>query len=147
LVFVYPRDCFPILQQTSNLIRCELEVFFDRDNDRSWPDIMLPYLESLRIDQCSASPVTDFLEKFIVPALRSLKIPEGFLGSNPIESLTAFISKSNCKLEEVHITRRCSLRQDSYRKAFPLIRQFSFDDEDNSSDSGSSNVEHNSDSE
>jgi hypothetical protein len=91
--------------------------------------------------------VTDFLETFIIPALRSLKIPEEFLEPNPVDSLSGFISKSGCKLEEVHITRRRSLRQDSYRKAFPLIHQFSFDEEDNSSDSGSSNVEYNSDSE
>jgi hypothetical protein len=146
LLFVYPRDCFPILQQTSNLIRCELEVFFDRDNDQSGPDITLPYLESLSIDQCGVSLVTDFLEIFIVPALRSLKIPEYFIDPNPIESLKVFISKSGCKLEEVHITGWRSLPQDSYRKAFPLIRRFSFDGEDDSSDSDALGVEDNSDS-
>jgi hypothetical protein len=91
--------------------------------------------------------VTDFLETFIVPALHRLKISEEFLGPSPIDSLTAFISKSGCKLEEVHITGRCSLRPDSYRKAFPLIHQFSFDDEDNSSDSDSSDIGGDSDSE
>jgi hypothetical protein len=68
--------------------------------------------------------VIDFLKTFIVPALRRLKIPEDFI--DPIESLTEFISKSGCKLEEVHITGRRSLPQDSYRKAFPSIPKFSF---------------------
>jgi hypothetical protein len=143
---VYPRQCVTILQKTSNLVYCKLVVYFDSDGQPR-PDIALPYLESLSIDQYDATPVTDFLKTFIVPALRSLKTREEILGASPIESLTVFISKSGCKLEEVHITRRCSLPQDSYRKAFPLIHRFSFDEGDNSSDSGSSNVEHNSDSE
>ncbi|KAJ7866335.1 hypothetical protein B0H13DRAFT_2352541 [Mycena leptocephala] len=140
---VYPRDCVPILQKTTNLVHCKLEVSFDSDNDEPGLDITLPYLESLSIDQY---PVTDFLEKFIVPALRSLKIPEDFIEPDPIQSLTGFISKSGCKLEEVHITGERSLPQDSYRKAFPSIRRFSFDNEDDSSDCDASDVEDNSDS-
>jgi hypothetical protein len=124
-----------------------LEVFFDRDNDRSWPDITLPYLESLSIDQCDASSATDFLQIFIVPALRSLKIPEEFLKPNPVDLLSGFISKSGCKLEEVHITGPCSIRQDSYHQAFPSICKFSFDDEEESSDSEASDVDSDSDSE
>jgi hypothetical protein len=127
LLNVYPRECGPILQTTSNLIRCELEVYFDRGNVRFGPDITLPYLESLSIDRCGSRPVTDFLESFIVPALRSLKIPEQLLEPDPIQSLTGFISKSSCKLEKVHISDLRSFRPDSYRKAFPLIHRFSFD--------------------
>jgi hypothetical protein len=103
-------------------------------------------LESLSIDQCGATPVTDLLGTFIVLALLRLKIPEDFVGPNPIDSLTGFISKSGCKLEELHIDRPRSLRQDSYCKAFPLIRKFSFDNEDDSSDCDASDVEDNSDS-
>jgi hypothetical protein len=64
-----------------------------------------------------------------------------------IQSLTGFISKSGCKLEEVHISGPCSFRQDSYRMAFPSICKFSPDDEEESSDSDASDVEDNSDSE
>ncbi|KAJ7866342.1 hypothetical protein B0H13DRAFT_2561468 [Mycena leptocephala] len=141
---VYPCECVPILQKTTNLVHCKLEVSFDSDNDEPGLDITLPYLESLSIDQYA---VTDFLEKFIVPALRSLKIPEDFIEPDPIQSLTGFISKSGCKLEEVHITGERSLPQDSYCKAFPSIRQFSFDGEDDPSDSDCSDLEDNSDSE
>ncbi|KAJ7834300.1 hypothetical protein B0H13DRAFT_223460 [Mycena leptocephala] len=146
----YPRECVPVLQKTFNLVCCQLSMkfCFDSDNDQPQPDIVLPYLESLRIGQYGASPVTDFLETFIVPALRSLKIPEEFLRPSPIDSLTGFISKSGCKLEEVHIGSDLrSLRQDSYRQAFPSIRKFSFDSEDDSSDSDASDVEDNSGSE
>jgi hypothetical protein len=89
--------------------------------------------------------ITNLLGTFILPALRSLEIPEEFLESNPVASLSGFVSKSGCKLEEVHITGRCSLPQDSYRQAFPSIRKFSFDGENDSSDSFS-DIEDNSNS-
>ncbi|KAJ7827568.1 hypothetical protein B0H13DRAFT_2439230 [Mycena leptocephala] len=148
LLRVYPRQCVPILQKTTNLVHCKLEVSFDSDTDQPGPDITLLYLESLSIDQCSATPVTDFLETFIVPALHRLKIPEAFIGPNAIDSLTGFISKSGCKLEEVYISSdQRLLRQDSYCQAFPSIRKFSFDGEDDPSDSDFSDLEDNSDSE
>ncbi|KAJ7827567.1 hypothetical protein B0H13DRAFT_2439228 [Mycena leptocephala] len=149
LLNVYPRQCVPILQKTSNLVRCELEVWFDSDNHEHGPDITLRCLESLTlVDPGINGPVIGFLETFIVPALRRLKIPEEFLGPSPIDSLTGFISKSDCKLAEVHIgSDPRSLRQDSYRQAFPSIRKFSFGGEDDPSDSDSSDLEDNSDSE
>jgi hypothetical protein len=90
------------LQKTTNLVHCELEVYFDDENDQPGPDIPLLCLESLAVDT-GINPVTGFLGTFIVPALRRLKIPEGFIEPDPIESLTAFISKSGCKLEEAQI--------------------------------------------
>jgi hypothetical protein len=136
LLSVAPWECVPILQKTSNLVHCELKVYFDSDGQPG-PDIPLPCLESLTLVDANGS-VTDFLETFIVPALRSLKIPEEFLEPNPIESLARFISKSGCKLEEVHITGWRSLPQDSYRKEFPSILMFSLQGEGVSSDSDSS---------
>jgi hypothetical protein len=143
---VYPRECVPVLQKTTNLVHCKLEVSFDSDTDQPGPDVPLPCLQSLALVDACNGPVTDFLETFIVPALRSLKIPEDFIEPDPIQSLTGFISKSGCKLEEVHITGERLLPQDSYRQAFPSIRQFSFDNEDDSSDCDASDVEDNSDS-
>ncbi|KAJ7871593.1 hypothetical protein B0H13DRAFT_2554358 [Mycena leptocephala] len=128
LLYVYPRECVSVLQKTANLVHCELGVCFDRGTDEPGPDITLPYLESLVISGLDDS-VTDLLGTFIVPALRSLKIPELFIDPNPVESLTGFISKSSCQLEEVHITGPRSLPMQSYREAFPSIRMFSFDDE------------------
>jgi hypothetical protein len=145
LFSVFRHDCDSILQQTSNLVRCvlQLEGMYG-DNDQPGPDITLPYLESLSIDQYDATPVTDFLETFIVPALRRLEIPEACLGTSPLDSLTGFISKAGCKLEKVYINGPRSFRQNSYRKAFPLIRRFSFDGEDDSSGSDALGVEDNS---
>jgi hypothetical protein len=145
LLNVYPRECILVLQKTLNLVHCELEVYFDSVNVHPGPDIPLPYLESLVISELD-SPVTDFLTTFIVPALRHLEIPEDFIEPDPIQSLTGLISKSGCKLEEVHITGQRLLPQDSYRQAFPSIRHFSFDNEDDSSNCDAPDVEDNSDS-
>ncbi|KAJ7871576.1 hypothetical protein B0H13DRAFT_2554310 [Mycena leptocephala] len=128
LVRVYPRESVPVLQKTSNLVRCQLELCVDHGNDQPGPDIPLPCLESLTLADAGSGPVIDFLETFIVPALRRLEIPEGFLGPNPIDSVTGFVSKSRCKLAELHIDGPRSLPKQSYRKAFPSIRKFSFSD-------------------
>ncbi|KAJ7850361.1 hypothetical protein B0H13DRAFT_2360751 [Mycena leptocephala] len=136
LLGLYPSECVPILQQTSSLIRFKL-LLPDLGFDGLEPDIALPCLESLTLElaEPGARPVTDFLKTFIVPALRSLEIPEQFFEPNPIESLTVFISKSGCKLEEVHITDPRSVPESSYLEAFPSIPRFSFSDEESSNSS------------
>jgi hypothetical protein len=65
--------------------------------------------------------VPHWLETFIVPALRSLEVPERFIGPNPVESLTSFIVKSGCKLQEIYITGEKSVTEGLYREAFPSI--------------------------
>ncbi len=80
-------------------------------------------------------PAIDFLRTLIVPALRSLEISEGFLYVSAIQSLTAFISRSGCKLEEVHITGPRSVPESSYLEAFPSIPRFSFSDKESSNSS------------
>ncbi|KAJ7850086.1 hypothetical protein B0H13DRAFT_57110 [Mycena leptocephala] len=148
---VYPHECVPVLQQTSNLIHCELELFH-RSPDHQLADIMLPYLESLTLKDPEDVPVTGYLQTLIVPTLRSLTVPESFLEPNPIDSLTSFISKSSCKLQQVRITGERTVTKNSYRRAFPSIPEFAFDgryynetahDEDSEveNDSDSSDVE------
>jgi hypothetical protein len=71
-------------------------------------------------DQISA-----YIGSFMFPALRCLEIPERLLGSDPIRWLTSFISKSGCKLQEMHVTDTRFIPEDSYRKAFPSIPKLS----------------------
>ncbi|KAJ7684234.1 hypothetical protein DFH06DRAFT_1155082 [Mycena polygramma] len=122
---VFPSECTPILQQTPNLVYCKLDLIHE-DDDLHEPDIRFPRLESLSFVE-GLDPVTGYIETFIVPALRNLKIPDSFLGPDRIGTLASFISKSGCNLRKVHIGGKLSLPAASYREAFPSIAKFAFD--------------------
>jgi hypothetical protein len=126
---VFPHQCVPILQQTPDLVHCDLCLFPVFDETDDLPDITLPRLESLTLKEQhkNATGIVGFLDSFIVSALRSLQITEELLGMNPISALTSFISKSGCELQEVHIIGERSTGQNAYRTAFPSIQRFSFD--------------------
>ncbi|KAJ7629784.1 hypothetical protein DFH06DRAFT_1480328 [Mycena polygramma] len=125
---LHPHGCIPILAETRNLVHCELYVlnFHESDTDPR-RDINLPCLRALTLVHSGGAPARGFHAMFVVPALRSLKMPENFLAPNRLESLTAFISKSGCKLEELHFTGKRLLPKKSYRQAFPSLRKLAFD--------------------
>ncbi|KAF7356418.1 F-box domain-containing protein [Mycena venus] len=125
--YVYPSECFPILQQTSNLVHCCMNLCLDPGNDELEPDITLSRLESLILGTPPDSGMMRYLEALLVPALRSIKIPERFLGPNPIESLASFVAKSGCKLEQVHVTSVTSVPEPTYCGALlPTVQEFTF---------------------
>ncbi|KAJ7909014.1 hypothetical protein B0H13DRAFT_645669 [Mycena leptocephala] len=124
LNWVFPHEFFPILQQTLNLVHCELKVG-GAHRDQSKPDTRLLRLESLTLNNFTGD-VEGYLDAFLVPALLNLEISEPFLCANPIDSLALFISKSGCKLQKMHITDTKIITSGSYRQAFPSI-QFFFD--------------------
>jgi hypothetical protein len=119
-------DCTLVLQKTTNLVHCRLRLDLSGTTGRDQSDIVLPFLEFLTFDRHDRLPVTRYLTTFIVPALCSLEIPELSLGPNPIGSLQSFISKSGCRLQEVHITGKRTVSEDSYRVAFPSVQKLSF---------------------
>ncbi|KAJ7148419.1 hypothetical protein C8R43DRAFT_518377 [Mycena crocata] len=123
-----PSECTPILQQTTNLVHCELTLLEDDVSEDSEPDVSLPYLESLVMDAADDDdgPVTGYLDTLITPALRKLEIQDAYLGSSPIHSLASFISTSGCKLQELQIVGRLSVHEYSYHNAFPSIPEISF---------------------
>ncbi|KAF7343915.1 F-box domain-containing protein [Mycena venus] len=145
-------QCVTILQQTTNLVHCHLYLWMYVDSEvfeRS--NITLLYLESLTFNPL-CDPVTESLNCFIVPALRTLEIPESLLDTSSINSLKSFITKSRCSLQNVCITGQRTIHEDSYRMAFPSVPNFSFpgryirqttDDED-SGDESNSDDEHGS---
>jgi hypothetical protein len=107
-------------------VYCALELYSDPNHRQ--PDITLPDLKSLTLiaPKRTSLPRMNDLQIFIVPALLSLKIPERFLGLDPIDSLTSFMSKSGCTLQEVCIAGKRLFTKSSYHSAFPLIRTFLF---------------------
>ncbi|KAF7334504.1 F-box domain-containing protein [Mycena venus] len=128
LLSVYPSECVPILQQALNLVHCSIGACLEVGNEHPVPDIRLPSLESLILEDPAPFPLTGFLQKFLVPALHSLEISERSLGPNPIESLASFISKSGCELQQLRITGYGDLAvsEASYRTAFPSVPRMSF---------------------
>ncbi|KAJ6589381.1 hypothetical protein B0H19DRAFT_1226915 [Mycena capillaripes] len=114
---VAPCEYVPLLRQTLNLVRCDLDTFNDGELDMHGLNIRLPYLESLTF---KGEPVLGCLEIFVVPTLRRLEIPELFLAPNPIEALASLVSRSGCELQEVCIMGS-RLPPDSYHQAFPIL--------------------------
>ncbi|KAJ7659278.1 hypothetical protein DFH06DRAFT_1327105 [Mycena polygramma] len=108
LIAKSPSECTQILLQTPNLVHCELMLSCETVPQ---PDIYLPHLQRLILG-ChyieGDDPETEYLHSFVVPGLRSLQIPENFLGPDPIATLEAFLPKSQCKLYELHITGKRS---------------------------------------
>ncbi|KAJ7186642.1 hypothetical protein C8R46DRAFT_277224 [Mycena filopes] len=126
---VFPSECAPILQQTPYLVHCALTLFCDDPAADAPSQISLLHLESLtmmerQVDE--ALPVTGYLETFFVPALSRLRVPESFLGPDPIEYLRSFTSNSASKLQDVVITGDEIKFIDAYQGAFPSIGRFSF---------------------
>jgi hypothetical protein len=155
--------CVAILQQTTMLVHCVLELF-TLGLVVSYPVLItLPCLESLVVKarpglNLGAEPESGgFLRSFIVPALRSLELDEKFLGlgSDPIASLESFISQSGCRLQRVRIRGRRMKRtlRKSRVHAFLHIPDFSFtrsrarvSSDDESSESSSDDFTSGSDS-
>ncbi|KAJ7176294.1 hypothetical protein C8R43DRAFT_556689 [Mycena crocata] len=102
---ICPDECAPILQQTLNLVHCELDLsfWFSTADDQLDIHILLPLLESLVIKPQPSHYVEEYLETsgFVVPSLRILHVSEALLGENPIQTLASFISKSGCLLKEL----------------------------------------------
>ncbi|KAJ7161188.1 hypothetical protein C8R46DRAFT_1285259 [Mycena filopes] len=119
---VYPAECVPILQQTTNLVHCQLDLV--DGGDTPWPDMMLMRLESL-IFSDNSDTVKGYLETFSVPSLRKLHIPERYL-QNPVDSLKALMLASGGELRDVRITGERHVSKDTYARVFPSI-EFSFD--------------------
>ncbi|KAF7334447.1 hypothetical protein MVEN_02274200 [Mycena venus] len=130
LTSIHLHECVPILPQASNLVYCELELFFVNYSDRE--PFTLPYVEDFMLkDACvtfkfNITTPVNILENFILPALCRLEIPERFFGDDPIDCLASFISHSGCALQDVCITGKRYILKNVYRTAFPSI-QFFFD--------------------
>ncbi|KAF7335591.1 hypothetical protein MVEN_02213400 [Mycena venus] len=117
---VHLDECVPTLRQTSNLLHCELGLW---ENHGVLPsEVHLPRLESLILHYLDGLVMSGPLETFIVPALRSLHVPE-----SPVDRISSFISKSGCKLQHLAITGKINAIQDvrEYRHAFPSILKLS----------------------
>jgi hypothetical protein len=118
-----PHECLPILQHATGLVHCDLGIAASGGAE-SIPDITLPSLRSLALYGHSFALYFGWL---IVPALRNLRISESFLEPNCIDTLAAFVAKSQCKLQDMCIVERVVESEHSYREAFPSMKVSSED--------------------
>ncbi|KAJ7650849.1 hypothetical protein FB45DRAFT_888957 [Roridomyces roridus] len=116
------------LRETVNLQHLELFITGEHEGE-GIGDIRLPQLETLLISPCWAlgsRAVTQFLDAFTLPRLRTLQIPDAFLGEEPVHALSSFISRSACKLQTAVIIVYGLVFEDAYREALPTIPDLSF---------------------
>ncbi|KAJ6602789.1 hypothetical protein DFH09DRAFT_451472 [Mycena vulgaris] len=113
-----------ILAQTISLVYCELVICGHRVSE---DDLRLPSLESLvLVMMYNHDFESSYIDCFVVPSLRKLRVPEKLLGPDPTASLALLISRSECKLQEVRITGERSVAQDAYRMALPSVPKLCF---------------------
>jgi hypothetical protein len=90
------------------------------------PDFVPPlvHLQSLilRDDGIDSDPQKLLLDALTAPALRHLSISERELGHEPISTIAAFLSRSDCysSLQSLHVSK-AKLPAIVYRLAFPFI--------------------------
>ncbi|KAJ7176289.1 hypothetical protein C8R43DRAFT_1118807 [Mycena crocata] len=126
LIDIYVSDCTAVLQQTRYLLHCDLELICS-SRDAPLPNIHLPFLQSLIFRQTS-NDVPEYIETFVVPALRTLQVPDQFLGTSPIPALESFIQKSGGSLKELCITRiQGKTKETLFRRAFASIPKLSLE--------------------
>ncbi|KAJ6456178.1 hypothetical protein C8R45DRAFT_583318 [Mycena sanguinolenta] len=122
LYAIFPDDCARILQQTFNLVHCELSFVAEfRDEDAIYAT--LPSLRTLTMTHLVKDrPMAGFLQTLTVPVLHSLRVPESYLEPSPIDTLKSLISKSGCNLQELCLTGTTSGSNSSYHTAFPSTK-------------------------
>ncbi|KAK6972120.1 F-box domain-containing protein [Favolaschia claudopus] len=126
---ISPPECMPILQQTSNLVRCRLAlILLNEGVDEPVNEVTLPELHSLVLNgQGKALTQRLIIWQLVTPALLCLECRELLLGPHPITTLLSFISRSSCKLEGLCITYEndSAFSLTDYRSAFPMISNIS----------------------
>ncbi|KAJ7020249.1 hypothetical protein C8F04DRAFT_1144823, partial [Mycena alexandri] len=125
---VFPEECTPVLQLTFNLVYCKLIIAENDGVHRVRPDVTLLRLESLTLEpHHHTAKILGYLGTFVVPTLRHLQVAEQLLGSDPVDTLMTFVSKSGCTLEGIYVRGKRQLAEDVYRGAFPSV-ELSFDE-------------------
>ncbi|KAJ7641229.1 hypothetical protein FB45DRAFT_353891 [Roridomyces roridus] len=122
---VEPASYLPALLSAVNLIRLNLVDCYP--DVASQGSIVLHRLKTLVVVKSHPSNISQILEMFTLPALRTLHISAELLGQDPSSSLTPLITRSGCQLQEVLIAGASDFSEESFRAAFPSIPNITFD--------------------
>ncbi|KAK7024899.1 F-box domain-containing protein [Favolaschia claudopus] len=137
LSWIYIEHCISILRQTTHLVHCTFDLYFHPGTQNDFVELVLPQLETLDVQTDAVSPLYGhFFQCLVAPALQHLRIPEHLLQPNPIESLSSFISRSGCHLDELRVTE-AYVSQNAYRNAFSAIPDIKMERAESESESES----------
>ncbi|KAJ7454018.1 hypothetical protein B0H11DRAFT_2070014 [Mycena galericulata] len=123
-----PMHCEVVLNLAVNLVHCELGIVH-RQSDNIYLSLStvtpLLHLQFFALSHFH-DPVPGFLDTLTLPALRKLRVAEGFLHPEPVATLATFLSRSGCTtLDELCITGS-KLPRHPYRAAFLSIASLMF---------------------
>jgi hypothetical protein len=125
----YEHECIEILRDAPFLITCALSLCCsdgELDVDE-WPDVpMHMHLRTLILR--ANTPDEDarmwlVLDRLTLPMLCTLEVTEPCMS---LDSLVAFVSRSQCSLDELRVTHS-TLRESAYRDLLPSVGAISLD--------------------
>nr|GAT59151.1 predicted protein [Mycena chlorophos] len=121
-----------ILQYTTNLRFCRLELSSHRSNEDSIP-IHLPHLHALvlGVEKFKLPAADMYLNAFTLPSLERLQIEAYLLQQNPQDQLEGLQKRSTCKLKELRVVGQKDIiipqaEIDSLRAMVPHIEVVDF---------------------
>ncbi|KAK7035836.1 F-box domain-containing protein [Favolaschia claudopus] len=118
-------NCVPFLEPAINLIHLKIDLYIMDEDEQDTMEsfITLPFLESFTW-RPHPGTMNNCLSHFILPNLSRLVIDQDILQSDPIASLTSFVSRSSCPLECLIIVGdEEPLSEQSYRAALPSVKK------------------------
>ncbi|KAJ7161021.1 hypothetical protein C8R46DRAFT_905084, partial [Mycena filopes] len=120
---LYEYECLEILTEATSLVCCRASVCYTLTWTNTTPlenaIHVRPHLRDLAllVDDPDRDDQRDWeiLDHLTLPALRTLQISEPCI---TLESIAAFMVRSQCALEELHVTRT-TLPESAFREALP----------------------------
>ncbi|KAJ7704165.1 hypothetical protein B0H16DRAFT_1638040 [Mycena metata] len=116
--YIYLTECAEILREAKNLVDCRFTIQHDTFTPTSIPIIpahqRLRHIAFRRVD---GTHIDRLLAELTLPVLSKLEVYESGVS---IAALAAFISRSQCTLEELRITYARS-EEEAYHQALPSV--------------------------
>ncbi|KAJ7161025.1 hypothetical protein C8R46DRAFT_1001005 [Mycena filopes] len=116
---LYEHECLEILAEATSLVRCRASVCSNVTNIMPLKEAIpvRPHLRDLAlvVDDPDDQWDWEILDHLTLPALRTLQVSQPCI---TLESIAAFMVRSQCALEELHVTRT-TLPESAFREALP----------------------------
>ncbi|KAJ7470980.1 hypothetical protein FB451DRAFT_1090586 [Mycena latifolia] len=125
-ICLFVDELMEILRLAVNLVHCSVTIH----GDNVVGIMPVPHMHLQDLTVMAMNPfgyAGGLLDNLTLPALRNLRIPEPWISPTPCATLTAWISRSGCGLEQLHVTESSCNRELSYREALPSIRKIVVD--------------------